>query len=199
MQPLSTNLQKYQSANPVVRHLIYRFLRKLIKEVSDQQPQTMIELGCGEGVIAQVLLREVRKVAYVGYDRSATAIEEAHRRNPGVPFRQADILDLRPTDQVPDVILCIEVMEHIQDSERLLSRIAILHGHVSIISVPWEPFFRIGNLCRGRHLARLGNHPEHVHCFTKCSLASVLKRHFVSVRIVTSFPWLLGICQNPIG
>jgi hypothetical protein len=29
-------------------------------------------------------------------------------------------------------------------------------------SVPFEPYFRIGNVLRGKHLGRLGNHPEHV-------------------------------------
>ena len=35
-----------------------------------------------------------------------------------------------------------------------------------VVSVPWEPWFRLGNLGRGRNVARLGNDPEHVQWFT---------------------------------
>jgi SAM-dependent methyltransferase len=196
MQVVSYNLRKYQTANPVVRHLIRRFLRRLLQEVSNLQPQTVIDLGCGEGVIAHVLLTEMRHLSYVGYDRSPAAIEEAERRNPRVQFRQVDLLDLGPADHITDLILCLEVLEHVKDTEGFLRHVVQLRGRNLIFSVPWEPFFRIGNLCRGLHLRRLGNHPEHVHCFSKRSLARTLSRHYPHVRIEGSFPWLFGICQS---
>ena len=191
----SSNLSKYHTGNPVVRFLIRRFLRKLVEQVSGFHPRKIVDLGCGEGIVAEVLLGALGQLKYVGYDKNPVATREAARRNPSAIFQCADILDLDPTPDFADVILCLEVIEHVEDTDRLLGHIARLRAHCLIVSVPWEPFFRMGNLCRGRYLRRVGNHPEHVHGFGPASLRPALCRHFPEVRIERSFPWLFGICQ----
>jgi hypothetical protein len=66
-----------------------------------------------------------------------------------------------------------------------------------VVSVPWEPYFRLGNLARLKYLRRLGNHPEHIQAFDPPALAAAMRRHFPSVQVVTSFPWLFA--SSPVG
>jgi SAM-dependent methyltransferase len=193
----TSNLRKYQTSNPVVRRLIARFLEKLLDEVAQAQPASILDLGCGEGIVAAAILKRMGNVAYRGCDNNPWSIDQARELNPAAEFLCADIFELLPTPEPPDLVLCLEVMEHIEDTDRFLAHLARLTGKRLILSVPWEPFFRLGNLCRGMHVRRLGNHPEHLHCFGKASFGRALSRYFSSVRIETTFPWLFGICGAP--
>ena len=92
---------------------------------------------------------------------------------------------------------CIEVLEHLTDPEPAVAELARVTQHACVVSVPWEPWFRLGNFARGKNLARLGNDPEHLQFFTRGRLEALLGRHFASVRVETAFPWLVAIATDP--
>jgi SAM-dependent methyltransferase len=196
---VTSNLRKYQTSNPLVQFLIRRFFRKLVRLASDLHPKTITDLGCGEGIVAEALLKYFGPIKYVGYDKNPIAIREAERRNPTAVFQCADLFDLEAGADPVDVVLCLEVLEHVEDIDGFLRQITRLRARRWILSVPWEPFFRIGNLCRGQYLRRFGNHPEHIHCFGITSLRATLSRHFLEVRIESSFPWLFASCQPSVS
>ena len=77
-----------------------------------------------------------------------------------------------------------------------LERIAAATSDYVVVSVPWEPYFRLGNLLRGKYLTNWGNHPEHVQQFSPESLRDLLTRHFAFVAIDTCFPWLLAVARK---
>ena len=70
------------------------------------------------------------------------------------------------------------------------------HGRC-VVSVPWEPWFRLGNLGRGKNVRRGGNDPEHLSMFTSPRLRAALEPHFDSVRVVPAFPWLVAEARSP--
>ena len=65
------------------------------------------------------------------------------------------------------------------------------------MSVPWEPWFRLGNLGRGKNVRRLGNDPEHVQAFTPARLRRALEREFSEVTVTPAFPWLIAEARRP--
>ena len=67
-----------------------------------------------------------------------------------------------------------------------------------VVSVPWEPWFRLGNLARGKNVGRLGNDPEHVQQFGPASLRRRLQTVFHDVEVRRCFPWLVGVCRLPV-
>jgi hypothetical protein len=87
------------------------------------------------------------------------------------------------------------VLEHLTDPEVAVGELArITRGHC-VVSVPWEPVFRLGNLGRGKNLRRLGNDPEHVQQFNPSRLRRLLERHFADVSVQTCLPWVVAVAR----
>jgi trans-aconitate methyltransferase len=91
---------------------------------------SVVELGCGTGRLASLLVARAR--TYVGVDFSPRCIAEAQRFVPGAAFALADLR----SDQLIDaeVYVANEVLEHLDDDLGLLSRIP--RGALVIVSVP---------------------------------------------------------------
>lgn len=188
----SSNYEKYQTKNPLMRRVIARFLDRIVEHVRDARPARVVDLGCGEGLVARRLRDLPFAIEYRGIELDADAVRVARREVPGLSFEQGDILTTPPDRGWAELALCLEVLEHLDDPGLAVDRIAEWTRGVAIVSVPWEPFFRMGNLLRGKYLPTLGNHPEHVQQFSPKSLQKLLERRFRVVRVDTCFPWLIA-------
>ena len=51
----SDNEAKYRSRNPVVRHLVRRFVQRIGDLVETHGPGRILEVGCGEGVLIELV------------------------------------------------------------------------------------------------------------------------------------------------
>ncbi len=193
----SSNQQKYESGNPVVQRLLGRFLDRVVGLTVAQAPRTVVDLGCGEGLVAERVLARVPGVEYRGIELSPEAAAEARRNAPDAQIRVGDIRTVPAERGWADVALCLEVLEHLDDPGPAVRRIADWTGGLAVISVPWEPFFRGGNLLRGKYLDHFGNHPEHVQQFGPRSLKRLLEEAFAVVEIETCFPWLIARAAAP--
>ncbi|NJK91932.1 MAG: class I SAM-dependent methyltransferase [Blastochloris sp.] len=83
----------------------------------------VLELGCGIGRSA-VFCAEAGD--YLGTDLSDVAIEKARQRcgeNGRQRFERMDAMSLRVPDGVMDVVLGVEIIEHVQDAEKMLSEV----------------------------------------------------------------------------
>jgi hypothetical protein len=65
--------------------------------------------------------------------------------------------------------------------------------------VPWEPWFRLGNLSRGKNVRRFGNDPEHVQQFGPAVFRRQLGTAFDEVHVRRCFPWLVAVCRLSRG
>jgi len=76
-------------------------------------PSTIAEVGCGAGGVVQELARRFGDSMIVGYDISPDAIALANPKTaPNLEFRLQDICG---TDEKYDLILALDVMEHVED------------------------------------------------------------------------------------
>ena len=91
-------------------------------------------------------------------------------------------------DRCADLVTCIELLEHLPTYRPAVRELARITRGRCIVSVPWEPWFRLGNLGRGKNLGRLGNDPEHVQAFTPKSLVRALRRGFHDVELHPPLP-----------
>lgn len=181
-----------------MRLIIDRFLSRLVSKVEQLRPQRVIDLGCGEGIVAQRLQQLPYSLEYRGLELNPEAVRAAQAMNPGLTFIEANILEYEPEPGWADVALCLEVLEHLDDPVPAVARIAEWTSSLAVISVPWEPYFRTGNLMRGKYLRHFGNHPEHVQQFQPKSLKALLSREFAVVEVETCFPWLIAVAAKGV-
>ena len=93
-----------------------------------------------------------------------------------------------------DIVTCFEVLEHLDDPAVAVKELARVARRSLVLSVPHEPWFRVGNVLRGNYIGRLGNHPEHVQHWNFRSFEKFLAPHVAGVRIIGAFPWIIACC-----
>jgi len=184
---------KYGSSNPVVRRLMANFERTLDELLTRAAPRSLLDVGCGEGVLVHrwALAMPGRRV--VGIDLEEESIQA------GWAERQAANLEYRtmPADDLPfatgefDLATAIEVLEHVPDPERTLAEMARCAERHLLVSVPREPLWRALNLARGAYIGQLGNTPGHLNHWSKRSFARMLSRHGQIVELRSPFPWTM--------
>ena len=188
MQHTSSNLAKHHTANPVVRGLLARYFTTLLGIVGPLKPTRILDVGCGEGVTAARLGALPFAFDYLGVDLDGEAAAYAASMVPGKSFRQGSVFELG--DERAELVVCLEVLEHLTDPDAALACLKRAATRDLVVSVPWEPWFRLGNLARGKYVGRLGNHPEHLQQFSPRSIADMVGRHFGPVDVTTAFPWV---------
>lgn len=109
---------------PVVQALTYRPVQDaVVARVRDRQPQRILDVGCGTGLLTTRLARELA-VPVTGIDYSIGMLEAAARRHAGVSWLQADAMALPLRDGVADTIVCTESFHWYTDQERALREFA---------------------------------------------------------------------------
>jgi ubiquinone/menaquinone biosynthesis C-methylase UbiE len=182
--------EKYADKNPVVSFVIGRFFDRLRGVLAELAPGTVLDAGCGEGEILRrgVLPAGLRPVCLDVRTDSLAEVAETKRVCASVralPFAARSF----------DVVTCLEVLEHLDDPAPAVRELARVASRAIVLSVPYEPYFRIGNVLRGKHLSELGNHPEHVQHWNLRTFEKFLSAHVAGVRIVEAFPWIIACCR----
>ncbi len=104
-------------------------------------------------------------------------------------FREADIYKLPFEDATFDLVICCEVLEHLEFSDRGLLEICRVSRRAVLVSTPREPLWRCLNLLRGKYWRDLGNTPGHVQHFSKSDLLRLLAPSLDIHEIRTPLPW----------
>jgi len=192
----TSNLIKYRTKNPVQKKLIDRFQNRLvIMLVGKREISYVVDVGCGEGFGLYHLKANGIGDRYLGIDASSEALRLARQVNPGFKYRKGDIYKLPFKDKSVDLVVCCEVLEHLEDPEAALSELKRVSKKYILLSVPLEPWFRLLNFARGKYLKTWGNHPEHINWWGKKSLARMMSRHVKMLRHEVSLPWQMMLVQ----
>ena len=185
--------KKYATTNPVVRRLLALWMARLTGVIGTVDG-VVIDVGVGEGLALERMLPAGYPV--VGLEYRLDKVDVARKRLPSLAGAVADAGMLPVADRCADLVTCIELLEHLIPFEPAVEELARITRGRLVVSVPWEPWFRLGNLGRGKNVARFGNDPEHVQAFTPARLRQALEREFRTVRVVKAFPWLIAEARN---
>lgn len=177
---------KYHARNPIARALMRGFLRAVTDLYLAADPRRVLEVGCGEGRLADHLIRRRRPERFEACD---VELRPAPEIDPGIALREASIYALPYADASFDLVVCCEVLEHLHDPAAGLAELARVSSRHVLLSTPWEPVWRLLNLARGRYVRDLGNTPGHVQHFGRRALVD-LARTRLDVRAVRRpLPW----------
>jgi SAM-dependent methyltransferase len=187
----SDNEAKYRSRNPVVRRLTERFLRRVVDLVATDRPRRVLEVGCGEGMVISRIASRHPGIHVDGLELDAGALARARARCPDVPLIRGDACALPVRSGSYDLVVCLEVLEHLPDPAPALEELLRVTRRGCLLSVPHEPFFRLGNLLRGKNLTRLGNPSDHLQHWGGLEFEALCRRYFTVRARGSSFPWLI--------
>ena len=184
---------KYGSSNPVVRRLMAGFEGTLDDLFERAAADSLLDIGCGEGVLTQRFAQRLDGKRVVGIDLDDPGLH-AHwreRSEPNLEYRVMPAENLPFADDEFDLVTAIEVLEHVPDPEHTVSEMARCAGRHLLVSVPREPLWRALNLARGAYWPALGNTPGHVNHWSKRAFIALLERHGDVLEARSPFPWTM--------
>ncbi|HEY3191243.1 MAG TPA: methyltransferase domain-containing protein [Solirubrobacterales bacterium] len=188
---------KYGTSNPVARRLMAGFTRRLDELVERTGASEAHEVGCGEGELAIRLARRGLRVR--GTDAFPGVLEEARRRARAagveIEFEASPVEELDLEGHAAELIICCEVLEHLEDPQRALEVLAGLARPWLIASVPREPLWRALNLARLSYVGDLGNTPGHLNHWSRAGFVRFLTSRFEVVDLRSPTPWTMALCR----
>lgn len=188
---------KYSSINPLIRWMMYRFESSLSSLITISAPETIFEVGCGEGYWVLKLKEQGFKVRGCDFSKDIIEIARENAKRGGLPsniFSVENIYDLMPTSTSANLVICCEVLEHLEDPDAALRALMRITRQYLIVSVPREPWWSALNLLRGKYIARLGNTPGHIQQWSKSEFTKLVSEYFEVVEIRNPFPWTMLMC-----
>lgn len=189
------NYRKHTAKNPVQRWLIRNFEKTLAKEVKKIKVSSILDAGCGEGFTLEYLRNEKIGKTYEGIDFLKRAIEIGKKIHPKIKLKEASIYKLPYKKDSFDIVLCTEVLEHLEDPQKAVEEMFRVSKKYVLVSVPNEPIFMGSNFLRGKNWSRLGNDIEHINHWTFFGIENFVKKNAgVKVKVVSKkypFPWTM--------
>jgi len=186
---MTSNHKKYNSKNPIQQFLISRFLKSISRLASQTDAKTLLDIGSGEGFALKAVLKD-NNLRAIALDPNKDALIELKKRLPNVQTKNGRIEHLPYADNSFDLIVCCEVLEHLQKPTIALRELKRV-GKNFILSVPNEPWFSGVNLVRGRHITNLGCHPEHIQKWSTKAFTQFVSRELKIIKVKSSFPWTI--------
>ena len=184
--------------NPIGKYLVKKFEDRIISILRNLKPSSITEVGCGEGDLIKLFLDNT-KATITALELSNTVLDKARNRiqNPRVWFEQMDIYDIPDDDKYKsDLIVCCEVLEHLNNPEVGLKKLYSISESYCLISVPREPIWRFLNLLRLSYVCDLGNTPGHLQHWGAKDFISFVSKYFKVEEKFAPIPWTILLCRK---
>jgi SAM-dependent methyltransferase len=196
--PTGNAYDKYATSNPIERRLMAGFFRSLDESLPDEAPVTVLEVGMGEAKIAARVRERYPEASIVGIDLPDPELAAAWDEH-DIPGAFADIARLPFPSGSFDLVLAIEVLEHVPDPAAALRELARVGRGRFVLSVPREPIWRIANMARGKYIGELGNTPGHIQHWSQRSFRRLVGAHLDVIAARAPLPWTMVSAQVPAG
>ncbi|WP_353743172.1 class I SAM-dependent methyltransferase [Desulfacinum infernum] len=176
------------------------FRSALYELITQASPKAIHEVGCGEGY--WVIQLHLQGFDVKGSDFSASVIEMARHNAKafGIAkdrFLTCSIYDLDEHRHGADLLLCLDVLEHLLDPEAALRALLRACYKYLIVSVPNEPLWSFLNMVRGKYLRDKGNTPGHIQRWSQKAFIDFVSNHFQVIAVRSPLPWTMLLCQPP--
>lgn len=147
-------LPAYSHRNPLVDHIFWSRLKIAADALPSSRRLTVLDFGCGSGVMSYLLARAGHDVIAVDVDFAPLAqVQKRIGFPPNIAFHNKELADLALADSSVDAIVALDVLEHIRDLDGYLSlfvRILKPGGRI-IVSGPTENWlYRFGRRLAGK-------------------------------------------------
>ncbi len=199
MVELDSKHAKYFTLNPISRKLVNNFFEQILELYLRVDPTKILDVGCGEGFILHTLnkARPIKEAYAIDYNEAE--VNDAQRNLPFCDVRLANIYNIPYPDKTFDLVICSEVLEHLEDAKKGLTELYRVCSDQAIISVPNEPIWRLLNMARLKYWNRLGNTPDHLNHWSTKSFIRFVNYYFEILEIRKPLPWTILLCKKKNG
>jgi len=140
----------------------YHRRRLIMKTLEPLEFSNILDVGCGNGILIELLRKRFPLARIVGVDFSEKVISENQSKYTDCEFYHLDISSKVLEDKF-DLVICSEVIEHIEDYLAALRNLRKMAQNIVIVTVPAGRIFPIDKIV---------GHYRH---FTKKTLSDALK------------------------
>jgi SAM-dependent methyltransferase len=200
--PVAGNVyDKYATANPVVRRLMGSFLASLDALVARAAPRSLLDVGCGEGIVTRRLALSLPAGGRaIGLDVESPRLREAWAAGAGdcaarVDYVIGDAQALPFRDDEFDLVSLVEMLQLVHDPGRALVEAARVARSAVIVTVPREPLWRMLNVARGAYVPALGDTPGHLHHWSRRAIVDLVSARARVVSVCSTLPWTLILAR----
>lgn len=187
--PIGNAYDKYGTSNPIERRIMDNFFRTLDGALPTAAPRRILEVGAGEGeVVGRVIRERWPDVPMTVLDLPDARLA-THWSDRGLAGVFASVTELPLPDRSADLVLGIEVLEHVDDPHAALREIARVASADVLLSVPREPLWRVLNVARGRYWSDLGNTPGHIQHWSTRAFTDLVSKHLEVTGTWRPLPW----------
>jgi ubiquinone/menaquinone biosynthesis C-methylase UbiE len=188
----SSNYRKYMSKNFLLSRLRNNFLSDVKTQVDKLDINNILDAGCGEGFVIEHL--KGRNI--VGLDKYRGALKVARDMNEEKNFCLSNIYGIPFKDDSFDLVMALEVIEHLKYPDKALNEIKRVTKKYCLISVPDDPYYSMMNMLRFHHMTRLGRDPQHIQKWSSKKFVKYLSSYFDIIETKKPFPWTLVLCKK---
>ena len=189
---LASTQAKYSDTSQIVQFANRRFFRAVADMLAMVQFRSVLDAGCGEGVVMD---RALPRDSF-GVDLDLERLAEARSVLELAKLGVGDVHRLPFPSRSFDLILTMEVFEHLGNPQMALAEIARVSRRYILASVPNEPWWRIGNMMRLKYWRDLGNTPEHINHWTAGGFKHFISGHFEVLQVRKPFLWTFILAER---
>ena len=189
---VTTNFEKHTSKNPLKKFFFKRFENDLISLISPLNPKNILDAGCGEGFTLSKFYEFKIGKELEGIDSSEQAVELGKKMYPHLSLKIGNIYTLRYIDNYFDIVICTEVLEHLENPARALKEIERVSSKYVLLTVPNEPWFTLFNY------TRWGQDIGHINKWSNPSFEKFIIHHSLLVikEVRNPFPWTMILAKK---
>ena len=182
---------KYYTINPISGVLVKNFFKRITELYLGIDVESVFDGGCGEGFILNTLYKARPAKSWYAIDIDTDEVKDAVINLPFCDVRQANLYEIPFEDNSFDLVICSEVLEHLENPGKALNELYRICRRYAILSVPREPLWRIMNIARFSYWSRLGNTPGHLNHWTRSSFIKLVSKYFKILEIRSPLPWTM--------
>lgn len=195
---IGNTYDKYGTRNPIARRMVQGFEGALSGLVAKVRPATIHEVGCGEGYWVMRWLGQGIDARGTDFSAQVIGMAKENARGHGMDperFTVRSIYDVVPKRDSADLLVCCEVMEHLEEPQKAFAALQRIATSDLILSVPREPLWRVLNLARGKYVSAMGNTPGHLQHWSQRGFVSLTSQFFDVMEVVSPLPWTMLHCR----
>lgn len=192
---------KYESEGRIGGLLVNAFYSAVGSMLSPHlvSAANLLEVGCGAGYSTERIRAWLPQgCSFHACDVGESLLYAAQQRNRGVEFSQQSVYSLALADKAVDVVVMLEVLEHLEHPVRALAELRRVARKCVVISTPREPIWRLLNFMRGKYVREFGNTPGHIQHWSSKGLRRIVEPDFSLIEMRRPLPWTtLSLAPRP--